>query len=198
MELSSFKRGYLNAEEKNFYMVCKTLIKMINGESNLDGSITKEVWVEWKKRGMLTDEMQKDIKYVKSYLMKFCDEIEENIDETERNKLDKQLEKFAFRIVDDYTLRKIYRDYKDNKYFVMERRKFDPILQEIAEVRCVGCKDDYRKCSLYNAFEDINLPRVEEESNCPYAADLSMCRSEEVERIEKIKDHLKVKNQFRK
>jgi len=143
--------------------------------------------------------MQKSIKLVKTYLTKFCEEIEENIDELESDKLKKQLLKFDYRLIDDYTVKKLYRDYNNRfKYIVMEREKFDPIIEELAEVKCVGCKCDYKACSLYKAFEDISLLRVEEEANCPYAVDLSKCKPEEVKRIEKIKENLKVKNQFRK
>lgn len=199
MALSNFARGYLNAEEKNFYMVSKMFIKMINGESTLNNKITNELWIEWKKRGMITPFMQKNIKLVKSYLVKFCDDIEENIDEAEKRRLEKQLSSFAFRLIDDYTVKKLVRDVEDRyKYVIMKREKFIPIIEELAEIRCVGCTEDYKSCSLYKAFDDINLGRVDEESNCPYAVDLSKCKPEELKRIEKIKDNLKSKNQFRK
>lgn len=199
MELSNFTRGYLNAEEKNFYMLAKSFIQMINGERNLNNKRTNEVWIEWRKRGMITDSMQKDIKLVRTYLKKFCEEIEENIDETEKAKLEKQLIKFDYRLIDDYTVQKIYRDIKNKtKYVVMETEKFNPIIEELAEIKCVGCTDDYKKCCLYKAFEDINFIPVEEEANCPYAADLSKCKPEELKRIESIKENLKSKNQFRK
>ena len=199
MELSNFARGYLNAEEKNFYMVSKMFIQMINGEKNLSNKITNELWIEWKKRGMITPFMQKNIKLVKSYLIKFCDDIEENIDEAEKRRLEKQLSSFSFRLIDDYTVKKLVRDVEERyKYVIMEREKFTLIIEELAEIKCVGCKDDYRSCSLYKAFDDINLGRVEEETNCPYAVDLSKCKPKELKRIENIKKNLKVKNQFRK
>jgi len=187
MELSKFTRGYLNADEKNFYMVAKLFIQMINGEKNVNNQITNELWVEWKKRGMLTEGMQKHIKLVKSYLIKFCNDIEENIDDAERRKLEKQLIKFEFRLVDDFTVKKLYRDHKNNKYIVIEREKFNPIIEELAEIKCIGCKEDYKTCCLYKAFDDISLGRVEEESNCPYAVDLSKCKPNEVKRIEEVK-----------
>lgn len=199
MELSNFKRGYLNSEERNFYMLSKSFVQMINGERNLNNKITNEIWVEWKRKGMITQSMQKNIKLVKSYLIKFCDEIEENLDEAEIEKLQKQLIKFDYRLVDDYTLKKLLRDINDNfKYVIMERKKFEPLIEELAEIKCVGCKSDYKTCPLYKAFDDISLIRVEEEANCPYAVDLSKCKPEEIKRIEKTKENLKSKNQFRK
>ncbi len=172
---------------------------MINGERNLDNKITNEIWVEWSRKGMLTASMQKNIKLVKSYLIKFCDELEENLDEVERSKLEKQLIKFDYRLIDDYTIKKIFRDLEATyKYVVMEREKFIPLIEELAEIKCVGCTNDYRGCPIYKAFDDINLGRVDEEANCPYATDLSKCKPEEVKRIENIKKELKSKNQFRK
>ena len=199
MELSNFKRGYLNSEERNFYMLSKSFVQMINGERNLENKITNEIWVEWKRKGMITQSMQKNIKLVKSYLCKFCDEIEENLDQAEIEKLQKQLIKFDYRLVDDYTLKKLLRDINDNfKYIVVERNKFEPLIEELAEIKCVGCKSEYRTCSLYKAFDDMNISRVDEEVNCPYAVDLSKCKPEEIKRIEEVKKNLKAKNQFRK
>lgn len=199
MELSSFKRGYLNAEERNFYMISKSFIQMINGERNLNNKITNEIWIEWTRKGMITPLMQKNIKLVKSYLIKFCEELEENLDSVEREKLEKQLIKFDYRLIDDYTVQKLFRDLNNNyKYLVMEREKFIPIIEELAEIKCVGCKDNYSTCPLYKAFDDINLVRVDEEANCPYAVDLSKCKLEEIKRIEEVKKTLKNKNQFRK
>lgn len=197
--MSNLKRGYLNSEERNFYMISKSFIQMLNGERNLENKITNEIWVEWKKKGMITQSMQKNIKMVKSYLVKFCDEIEENLDEAEIKKLQKQLIKFDYRLVDDYTLKKLLRDINDKfKYVIMERKKFELLIEELVEVKCVGCKEDYKTCTLYQAFDDINLGRVDEEVNCPYAADLSKCKPNELKRIEEVKKNLKSKNQFRK
>lgn len=199
MGLSNFKRQYLNAEEKNFYMISKSFIQMINGERNLNNKITNEIWVEWSRKGMLTSSMQKNIKLVRSYLIKFCDELEENLDEVERSKLEKQLIKFDYRLIDDYTIKKLFRDLEATyKYVVMEREKFVPIIEELAEIKCVGCTDDYKSCVIYKALDDINIIRVDEEPNCPYAADLSKCAPGKKERIETLEKKLKAKNQFRK
>lgn len=197
--MSNFKRKYLNGEERNFYMISKSFIQMINGERNLNNKITNEIWIEWSRRGMLTPSMQKNIKLVRSYLNKFCDELEENLDEEERIKLEKQLIKFDYRLIDDYTIKKLFRDLEDRvQYVVMERRRFMPIVEELAEVKCVGCKEDYKECLLYKAFDDVDLLRVDEESNCPYAVDLSRCTEDKKKSIETLKKRLKENNQFRK
>ncbi|WP_222663974.1 DUF5651 domain-containing protein, partial [Clostridium botulinum] len=156
---------------------------MINGERNLNNKITNEIWIEWSRKGMLTPSMQKNLKLVRSYINKFCDELEENLDQKERDKLEKQLIKFDYRLIDDYTLKKLFRDLEDRyKYVVMEREKFISIIEEVAEVNCVGCTKDYKKCIIFKAFDDINLEKVDEESNCPYAVDLEKGKREEGKR----------------
>lgn len=186
--MSNIKREYLNAEEKNFYMVAKAFIQMLDGERNLDNKITDEVWIEWKKRGMITPGMQKNIKSVHTYLKNFCYELEENLSETELKRLNKQLEKFDYKLVDDYTVKKIMRDIKDNiKYAVIEREKFDAVLEDIAAVRCVGCTTDYKQCAIYKMLDDISIPYLGEQPNCPYAADLSECNEKQLKHIEELK-----------
>ena len=113
------KRDYLSSEEKNFYMVAKAFVQYLEGERNLDNKRTEEVWEEWSKRGMATKEMSKNLKLVRTYLKKFCYEVEENLSDQELKKLNKQLMKFDYKLVDDYTLKKLMRDINDNlKYIV--------------------------------------------------------------------------------
>lgn len=197
--MSNFKREYLGSEEKNFYMVAKAFIQMINGERNLSGQITSDVWTEWERRGMMTPSMKKNIKLVKTYLSKFCYEIEENLNDHENEKLKKQLMKFDYKLLDDYTLKKVMRDMKDNlKYAVIERKKFEETLEVIVEVNCVGCTKDYKDCSIYKMLDDIMVPYCSEESNCPYAVNLSDLTKEEKDSIEKTKQFLNKKNMFRR
>lgn len=178
--MSNFKRGYLNREEENFYMVAKSFIQMIDGTRNLENKMTEEVWKEWSKRGMITPDMQKNIKLVHTYLKKFCYEIEQNLDKQGLARLNKKLSKFDFKIVDDFTMQKLFRDIRNNMdYAVLKREYFMGILEDISEVRCVGCKEDYKKCELFKVFEDITIPYVGEEPNCPYAADLSLLTVEQ-------------------
>jgi hypothetical protein len=193
--MSNLKREYLNAEEKNFYMVSKAFIQMLNGERNLENKITDEIWVEWQKRGMITPGMQKNIKLVHTYLKKFCYELEENLSESELKRLNKQLEKFDYKLIDDYTVKKILRDIKDHiRYAIIDREKFEPVLEDIAAVRCCGCTTDYRECAIYKMLDDISIPYLGEQLNCPYAADLAECTEKQLEHIEELKKKINGKN----
>ncbi|MDU2955646.1 DUF5651 domain-containing protein [Clostridium sp.] len=193
------KREYLNSEEKNFYMISKAFIQTIEGQRNLDNKITSDIWVEWSKRGMITPGMQKNLKLVHTYLKKFCYEIEENLNSHELSKLNKQLMKFDYKLIDDYTVKKLLRDVNDHiKYAVIEREKLEDVLVDIAEVRCVGCKSDYRGCAIYKLLDDISTPYLGEEPNCPYAADLSEFTPEQKKKVEETKVRLKKKNRYYK
>lgn len=197
--MSNLRREYLNAEEKNVYLISKAFIQLLNGERNLKGKITNEVWVEWGKRGMMTPSMQKNIKLVKTYLNKFCYEIEENLNEKENKKLAKQLEKFDYKLIDDYTVTKLMRDINNNiKYAVIEREKFNDVLEEIAAVRCVGCTTDYRECAIYKLLDDICTPYCGEEPNCPYSARLDKYTVEEQKHLEEFKKKVQSRNMFSK
>ncbi|MDU1584852.1 MAG: DUF5651 domain-containing protein [Clostridium sp.] len=197
--MGRLKREYLNSEEKNFYMISKAFIQTIEGRRNLDNKITSDIWVEWSKRGMITPGMQKNLKLVHTYLKKFCYEIEENLNSHELSKLNKQLMKFDYKLIDDYTVKKLLRDVNDHiKYAVIEREKLEDVLVDIAEVRCVGCKSDYRGCAIYKLLDDISTPYLGEEPNCPYAADLSEFTPEQKKKVEETKVRLKKKNRYYK
>lgn len=196
---SNFKRSYLNTEETNMYMLSKSFIQVINGERNMNNKTTNEIWVEWDKRGMITPEMKKNIKLVRTYLSKFCYEIEDNVDERELKRLNKKIENFDYRLVDDYTLKKIFKDIEDrSRYFVIDKEKLYPILAELMEVSCVSCKKDYKSCDLYNMFDDLLINKVNECSNCPYACDLSSLDEEDKKIVNELKAKMKAKNKVGK
>lgn len=197
--MSQLKRDYLTSEEKNFYMISKEYLQSIEGQRNLDNKISEEVWVEWKKRGMMTPVMQKYLKLAHTYLKKFCYELEGNLNSHERIKLNKQLMKFDYKLIDDYSVKKIMRDLNDHiQYAIIEREKFEDVLEDIAQVRCVGCEKDYRECSIYSLLDDISTPYCGEQPNCPYAADLSQFTQEQLKYVEEKKEKLRKKNQFYK
>lgn len=197
--VGQLKREYLNSEEKNFYMIAKAFIQYLEGQRNLEGKITEDVWVEWTKRGMITPGMQRNLKLVNTYLKKFCYELEDNLNNPELDKLNKQLMKFDYKLIDDYTVKKLLRDVNDHiKYAVIEREKLEEVLEDIAQVRCVGCKCDYRECAIYKLLDDISTPYCGEQPNCPYAADLSKFTQEQLKCLEGRKEKLRNKNQFYK
>ena len=188
--MGELMRDYLTAEEKNFYMISKAFLQYCDGIRSLEPSNgCNKIWEDWKARGMLTTEMQGNLKRVYTYLRKFCYELEVNLSKTEQEVLKKRIDKFDYKLIDDYTVKKLLRDVSNNmKYAVIERDKFEPILQDIAAVRCVGCKCNYEKCPLYKMLDDIMVPYVKEEPNCPYACNLDEYSEEELKDIQRLKD----------
>lgn len=193
--MGELKREYLTAEEKNFYMISKAYIQYCDGQRSLESNNTMEnIWDVWKAHGMLTGSMQRNLKMVYSYMRKFCAELEVNLSKTEQERLQKQLNKFDYKLLDDYTVKKILRDIHDNiQYAVIKRERFEPILQDIAAVRCVGCTCNYEKCDLYKMFDDISIPYVKEEPNCPYACNLADYTEEDLKEIEHMKEIIEKK-----
>lgn len=180
-------------------MVTKAFIQALNGERNIGGKITEEVWNDWDKRGMMTSTMQKNLKLVRTYLSKFCCELEENLNKYEQDKLRKQLMKFDYKLLDDYTLQKVFRDMKDKmRYAIIERQLFEPTLEAIAEINCVGCTKDYKECPYHHMFDDLLIPYVKEEPNCPYAVNLQKMSNKEKKHVEEFKKLLRKKNMFYK
>ncbi|MDB2150549.1 DUF5651 domain-containing protein [Clostridium butyricum] len=86
-------------------------------------------------------------------------------------------------------LKKLLRDIGNNiKYAVIEREKLEPVLQDIAAVRCVGCTANYKKCPLYKMLDDISIPYVKECPTCPYACELSEYTEDELKNIERMRE----------
>lgn len=187
------KRSYLNQEERNFYFVAKAFIQYLNGERSFSGRMTDELWEVWKKHGMITGDMQKNLKLTKTYLNKFCIELESNLDEEQMKKLNKQLMKFDYKLIDDYTVKKLMRDVANQEFVSMKKDYFIDLLEDIAQVRCVNCQKDYKTCPLYKALDDINVPQCGEEVNCPYAANLELTRKDRKD-IKKMEEKIHAKH----
>ena len=194
MKVNNLKRPYLQAEEKNSYMVAKAFIQLLEGKRTFENKRSKEMWEEWSKKGMMTKTMHKNLKLSCTYLKKFCSELEENLEISERKKLARQLEKFDYKLVDDYTVQKLLRNINDNiQYAVIKRDKLIDCLEDISAVRCVGCKEDHNKCSIFKMLDDISVPYLGEEPNCPYAANLMLVSEKDKKHIRELKKKINAK-----
>ncbi|WP_455822324.1 hypothetical protein [Clostridium butyricum] len=62
--MGQLSRGYLNAEEKNLYMVAKSFFQLLSGFKSFGGKleVQEEVWEQWAKRGMITPDMKTNLK----------------------------------------------------------------------------------------------------------------------------------------
>lgn len=192
--MSDFRRQYLRSDERNFYMITKAFIMAIYGERNLECKKMGPVWEEWSKSGMITPKMQRNLKTAKTCLEKFCAELENNLSPEENQRLYKKLEKFDYRLVDDFTVQKLFRKAND-KNVTVSRDCIIDIMEDIAAVRCVGCKEPYKDCNIHRMLFDMGVPYLGEEVNCPYAADLGKLTDKELKGVEDIKNKINSKNE---
>lgn len=166
-------RDYLNAVEKNQFMVLQSVVQLMDGLRNtgVDGPKITCMLEEWTKRGNMTKEEHKNLKMSETYLRKFLASVYERLSPKEQDLIKKKVMKFDFKLVDDYTLKQVHRDIKDSlKNAVIPRQQFYDWCVEIMEVKCNGCTKDWNSCDLYEAFEHNFVPESGFDcSNCKFA-----------------------------
>lgn len=164
-------KDYLNADEKNQMMVFMSILQIMNGNRGINGPKIITVLEDWSKRGNLTKDEHRSLKFAGTYLTKFCESVYDRLDDREKKQIDKRLQKFDFRLVDDYTLQKIYREMKDRMVnAVVPRELFYKWCEEIMECNCKGCTKDWKECELHEVFEENFVPESTwNKKNCRYA-----------------------------
>lgn len=168
-----YKRGYFSSQELNTYLVLNSIIQMLDGRRTIDNKKHEQFWKELEDKGMITAEEKKNLKSSYTFLKKYLESAYNNLDKPTQNKIDKQADKFDFRLVDDYTFKRIIRDIsKEMDYAKIKRKDFEEILEDVAEIKCVGCTQDYKECSLFKVMDQCLLKYGEGTGKCPYAADL--------------------------
>ena len=168
-----YKRGYFSSQELNTYLVLNSIIQMLDGRRTIDNKKHEQFWKELEHKGMITAEEKKNLKSSYTFLKKYLESAYNNLDKPTQNKIDKQADKFDFRLVDDYTFKRIIRDIsKEMDYAKIKRKDFEEILEDVAEIKCVGCTQDYKECSLFKVMDQCLLKYGEGTGKCPYAADL--------------------------
>jgi hypothetical protein len=134
------------------------------------GRSGKPIWEDWKDRDFLTKEEGKNIKTAHTFMLKFVTGVLGRIDKKEHSKIMKKLEKFDFRIVDEYTWQKINRDATDRlKNAVVPREQFNNWCEEIMTCNCKECNKHWSECKLYEVFEDNFIPESGHDlENCKF------------------------------
>lgn len=133
--------------------------QLMEGIRTLNCREGKPIWQDWKERNFLTSTEGKYIKMAHTYMLKFFEEVFKRIDETEKDKLLKQLIKFDIRIMDAFTLEKLDRDIKNRMInAAVPRQQFENWCEEIMLINCKDCTKDSCKCNLREIFEDNFVP----------------------------------------
>lgn len=164
-------KDYLNADEKNQFLVFMSILQVMNGNRGINGPKLVTVLEDWNKRGNLTKEEHKSLKLAGTYLAKFCKSVYDRLSDKEKVQIDKRLQKYDFRLVDDFTLQRVYRDI-NNKMVnaVVPRKQFYKWCEEIMDCNCKNCTKDWNQCELHKAFEDNMIPESSWNlENCRYA-----------------------------
>jgi hypothetical protein len=166
-------RDYLNASEKNQFMVLQSILQLMEGKRNegINGPKIGTMLEEWMKRDNMAKEEHRNLKTAETYLRKFLTTVYERQSPKQQNEIDKKIMKFDFKLVDDYTLKQVHRDIADR--FVnaaVPRQQFNDWCSEIMNVKCNGCSKDWNTCDLYQVFDDNFIPESGFNCvNCKYA-----------------------------
>lgn len=154
-------RDYLNSSEKTQFMVLQSIVQMMDGlrNSGVDGPKISSMLEDWSKRGNMTKDEHKNLKTAETFLRKFLSSVYGRLSKKEQDVIKKKLIKFDFKLIDDYTLRKIDRDVNDRmQNAVVPRQQFYDWCEKIMKVECNGCTKDWNECQLHTVFEDNFVP----------------------------------------
>ncbi len=164
-------KDYLNAEERNQLMVFMSILQMFSGNRGITSAPGKNIVEDWTSRNNMAKDEQRSIKMAQTYLKKFCESVQDRMHPREQEQITKKLEKFDFRLIDDFTLQKVYRDMKDRLVnAVVPREQFCTWCNEIMYQNCDGCTKHFSECELHEVFEDNFVPESSWGlENCRYA-----------------------------
>lgn len=155
-------------------MVLMSILRMIeNVKSGNDAPKLIDMLEDWEKRGNLTKEEHRALKTAETNLKKFCESVYNRVNDKEKEQLKKRLGSFDFRLIDDYTLQRVYRETTDRmKVAAVPREQFNDWCEEIMECNCKNCHQDWSKCRLHDCFENNFVPESSwAKDNCRYAYD---------------------------
>ena len=194
------KRQYLNEEERNIYMSLATIVNMVDGiELQRDKYVQLENIIDnWDKKDFITKEEKKNLKLANTYLKKFMDSVYERLDRRTQETLEKKLVSFGFRLLDQETIRIMNRYNKLKENVVVDRKTFDLVAEDIANMYCCGCNCNYQDCKIYDMYTQMLYVGVGEKPNCPFACDLNDFKEDEQNYISNFKKDVAERTKIRK
>lgn len=155
------KRGYLRKDEENLILIMLSVKALVEGR-NVKGLRTDgPVWEKWQESGIITKEQIKNLKMANTYLSKFAnDVIANNLDSKSKSKLLKKAASFEFRMVDDYTVKKLHQMVNARKEMNLTMEEWYTMVDGTLFANCKGCKNDRNTCALRDFYEDKFVPPV--------------------------------------
>lgn len=154
-------RDYLNATEKNQLMSLQAVLQMLEGVRNggTNGPKMGTILEQWSKSNNITKEEHKNLKSAETFLRKFLVSVYDRLSPKEQETFKKKLMKYDFKLVDDYTLKQVFRDITDRyTTAAVPRNQFNKWTEEIMCVKCQGCMKDGNTCELRTVFDENFIP----------------------------------------
>jgi hypothetical protein len=141
-------KDYLNAAEMNSFMFVTYLLETI--------SMMRE---DWTKRCNITKEEHRALKTAETNLLKFHDNVLARLSNSELVKITKKRSKFKVRILDNFTMDMLERDFKKKLVnAVVPRDQFQDWTEQMMEVTCKNCTKHHDSCRLHEIFQDNFIP----------------------------------------
>lgn len=184
-------KDYLSSEERNQLLVLMCILQNLSGVRNLGNAPRAEdILTKWGKRNNITKDEQKSLKTGITYIKKFCESVYNRMHDREKENIGKRLGKYDFRIIDDLTLQKIYRDTQ-NRYVnaVIPRDLYETLCREVMHVNCLNCSKHFSECDLHDVFTDNYTPESTWNlENCRFAYKPVESKPDQ-EKIQKYKEY---------
>ena len=172
------KRGYLNREEVNIFIMLATTHQLLLGYRSLSGKSDGIPAVEkLLKNQMITKEQAKNLRTAITYQRKFLESfIEDNLDRKTKETMAKRLVKWELRVVDDYQVQKLDNLLKKKEDVNLTMDEFLSLVDAKLYAECKGCVKNRQECKLRDFFEENFIPGIsdmkvveEGKCNCEYA-----------------------------
>lgn len=172
IETKEIKRGYLRQDELNNFLMIFTVAQLIEGTRSVQHKKQPPMWETWESSGIITKEQRKNLKMALTYMKKFSSSVfNDNLDvKTKENVLKKNV-KWEFKLIDDYTVQKIYSMIKNIKEVQLTLDEFYDMVDASLYVRCRNCSKDRNECTFRDFLEDKMVPKPNDGEcpNCEYA-----------------------------
>lgn len=169
------KRGYLRADEINNFMMIYVVHQLIDGVRSQTHKQVPPMWETWEKSGIITKEQKKHLKMACTYMKKFTYGVfNDNLDLKTKDSIMKKNVKWDIKLMDDYTLQKVYKMMQSMKEVRLTTDEFYDLIEAKHALNCKGCTKDRCECDLQTFFEDHfipipTMPNEEAKRNCEYS-----------------------------
>ena len=127
----------------------------------------------WTKRGNMTKNEAKYLRMSITYTQKFIKELLGRLEPKECEKVAKRTIKAAEKpliFIDKWMEQRVMGTYyKEMDIVKIDRKRFEKLALISMKAACEDCQGNFNDCPVYDMYEDLLLPRAEQERNCPYA-----------------------------